>query len=121
MNKVELTGRIYNTKVSNTTTGKTITRFGLSIYTGKGKDGKAQYGFVDCKYFGDITNTEGLKDVAGYLTVDSWEKDGKKYSKPEVVVDSIKESEMFAQKPVAKNPEPKDEAGFDDNLDGILE
>ena len=120
MNKVELTGKIYNTKVSNTTTGKTITRFGLSIYTGKGKDGKSQYGFVDCKYFGDIMNTEGLKDVNGHLTVDTWEKDGKKYSKPEVIVDAIKESEMFAQKPATK-PEPKEEPGFDDDLDGILE
>ena len=118
MNKVELSGRIYNIKEATTSSGKTVTRFGLSIYTGKNKEGKSQYGFIDCKYFGRVSTSEELQDVSGRLTVDSWEKDGKKFSKPEVIVDEIKESEMFA-KPVEKK---KDEGVpfNDDNIDDIF-
>ena len=97
MNKVEISGRIYNKKVSTTSTGKTVTRFGLSIYTGKDKDGKSQYGFVECKYFGEITDSSELQDVTGRLSVSSWEKDGKKFSRPEIIVDSIADSTMFSE------------------------
>lgn len=109
MNKVELTGRIYNIKETNTSTGKAISRFGLSIYTGKSKDGKSQYGFIDCKYFGHVAPTDKLQDVTGRLTVDSWEKDGKKFSKPEVIVDEMKESDMFSKPAEAKDDSFKDD------------
>lgn len=119
MNRVELTGRIYNVKVSTTVSGKKVTRFGLSIYVGKGKDGKSQYGFIDCIYFDNILDTESLKDIVGRLTVDTWEKDGKKFSKPSIIVDSIKESEMFSGKKEEKNKSETESQGFDDNLDDI--
>ena len=118
MNKVEITGRIYNIKETTTTTGKTVSRFGLSIYNGKDKNGKTQYGFVDCKYFGRVTPSELLKDVVGRLTIDSWEKDGKKFSKVEILVEEIKESDLFTK--VAPQPKKEDDS-FDDDLDGVLE
>lgn len=115
MNKVEVTGRVYNPQVRTSLAGKSITRFGLSIYVGKDKDGKSKYGFIDCKYFGNLVTDDKLKDVTGHLTVDSWEKDGKKFSKPEIIVDTIVNSEMFAP----KTEEKKEELSFDDSLDGI--
>lgn len=114
MNEVKITGKVYNPKVTTTMTGKNITRFGLSIYCGKDKEGKSKYGFVDCKYFGSLVTDENLKDVTGHLTVDSWEKDGKKFSKPEIIVDTIVNSEMFAPK-----KEEKIESDIDDSIDDL--
>ena len=112
MNKVELTGKIYNVKVSTTATGKKISRFGLSIYNGKDREGKSQYGFIDCKYFGEVQPASNLKDISGRVTIDAWEKDGKKFSKVEILVDTINQSAMFANK--------KQETFDDDELGAIF-
>ena len=112
MNEVKITGKVYNAKVSTSLSGKSITRFGLSIYCGKDKEGKSKYGFVDCKYFGNLVTDDGLKDVVGKLSVDSWEKDGKKFSKPEIIVDTITPSEMFAPKQEQPKEETED-SGWD--------
>lgn len=114
MNKVEITGKIYNIKETTTSNGKTISRFGLSIYNGKDKNGKSQYGFVDCKYFGRVTPSDLLKDVVGRLTIDLWEKDGKKFSKVEILVEEVKESDLFTK--VAPQQKKEDDS-FDDDLD----
>lgn len=119
MNRVEITGKIYNIKESTTTTGKSVTRFGLSIYNGKDKNGKSQYGFVDCKYFGRITPSELLKDIVGRLTIDSWEKDGKKFSKVEILVEEIKESDLFTK--VAQPQKQPEEEFKDDDIDEVFE
>lgn len=113
MNEVKITGRVFNAKASNTLAGKSITRFGLSIYCGKDKDGKTKYGFVDCKYFGNLVTDNNLKDVTGRLFVDTWEKYGKKFSRPEIIVDTIVNSTMFAD----KKEEPAD--SFDDNIEDL--
>lgn len=115
MNKVEVTGRVYNPQVRTSLAGKSITRFGLSIYVGKDKDGKSKYGFIDCKYFGNLVTDDKLKDVTGRLSVDSWEKDGKKFSKPEIIVDTITTSTMFEDKKESeeKQETPKDDGGWD--------
>ena len=118
MNEVKITGKIYNPKVSTTAAGKSVTRFGLSIYCGKDKEGKSRYGFVDCKYFGNIADDGNLKDIDGYLSVDAWEKDGKKFSKPEIIVKNITDSTMFENKQEQKQEtkeEPKEEP-FDDEI-----
>lgn len=109
MNEVKITGKIYNPKTTTTSSGKSITRFGLSIYCGKDKDGKSKYGFVDCKYFGNLMTDDSLKDIEGYLSVDAWEKDGKKFSKPEIIVNKIENSTMFENKTATKKEEPKEE------------
>lgn len=99
MNKVEITGGIYNLKRIETAGGKPISLFGLRIYVGKDKEGKAKYGFVDCKYYGDLpANDKELKDIKGRLSVNTWTKDGKTGSRPEIIVESIEPSKMFADK-----------------------
>jgi len=117
MNEVKITGRVYNAKTTTSLAGKSITRFGLSIYCGKGKDGKSKYGFIDCKYFGNLVTDNNLKDVTGKLFVDSWEKDGKKFSKPEIIVDTIVNSTMFAERKSEPQPEPqKEDSPFEDDI-----
>jgi len=99
MNNVEITGGIYNLKRIETSSGKPISLFGLRIYAGKDKDGKAKYGFIDCKYYGELpTADKELKDIKGRLSVNTWTKDGKTGSRPEIIVDSIEPSKMFADK-----------------------
>ena len=116
MNKVEITGKVYNAKVTNSLSGKSITRFGLSVYCGKGKDGKSKYGFIDCKYFGNLVTDENLKDVTGRLSIDSWEKDGKKFSKPEIIVDTIVNSTMFQENKEENEAKEEVESTFDDSI-----
>lgn len=88
-NKVELSGRVYNTEVRNTTSGKTVIRFGLSIWAGKDKEGNNIYHFVNCKYWGvGIENNMDI-DVVGKIAFDTWEKDGRQNVRLYVLVDSF--------------------------------
>lgn len=79
VNEVKLSGYIYKPTESHTTSGKTITRFGMKVWCGKDKDGKNVYDFVNCKCFEHILNTTGEFDFTGRVTVESWEKDGVKH------------------------------------------
>lgn len=95
-NYVALDGTLFQPESRKTKTGKTQYSFNLSFYNGKGTDGKAQYGSVRVKIFGDLAdNTLGFfneKDrvlVTGRLTMEKWEKDGQKHSRATVIADSI--------------------------------
>lgn len=92
-NQVIISGRAYNPQVRQTKSGKTITTFGLSVYSGKDADGKSRYNFIDCKCFSDETNLSGDVVASGRLAFDNWEKDGKKYSKPVIIVDKLEKGE----------------------------
>lgn len=92
-NQVIISGRAYRPQVRNTKSGKSITTFGLSVYSGKDKDGKSQYNFMDCKCFSDETNLSGDVVVSGRIGFDNWEKDGKKFSKPVIIVDKLEKGE----------------------------
>mgnify|MGYP003313575031 CR=1 FL=1 len=50
LHKYEKNTYIYNPKETQTASGKTITRFGMKVWCGKGKDGKNIYEFVNCKF-----------------------------------------------------------------------
>lgn len=95
MNNVELNGKICQQRAITTSTGKTITSFSLNFYNGK-KDGKSQYAFIDCKMFSAI-EIDDKSNVAckGWLGSESWEKDGKKYSR---IVFYVKEIEVVDNK-----------------------
>ena len=79
INEVKLSGYIYNPKETQTASGKTITRFGMKVWCGKGKDGKNIYEFVNCKCFNRLPQVEGEVFFIGRVTVESWEKDGVKH------------------------------------------
>ena len=96
MNEVKISGKIYNVKEAHTTSGKVISTFGLSVWNGK-KDGNNTYEFINCKFWGNIGNKDGDKIIQGKLTFDVWEKDGKKVSKPVILVETIRKSEFNNQ------------------------
>lgn len=93
-NQVIVSGRAYRPQLRMTKSGKPITTFGLSIYNGKDKDGKSTYCFMDCKSFSDESNLAGDVLVSGRIGFDCWEKDGKKVTKPIIIVDKIMGGEM---------------------------
>lgn len=111
MNNVELNGKICQQKAIKTSTGKTITSFSLNFYNGK-KDGKSQYAFIDCKMFSalDIEDKSQV-DCKGWLGAESWEKDGKKYSR---IVFYVKEIEVTSNKIESVDNEPIDDFGTDE-------
>ena len=90
-NKVEISGKVYNTELRTTSAGKTIIRFGLSVYTGKDKEGKNTYQFVNCKYWGNGVENGMNIDVVGKLAFDVWEKDGRTNVRQYILVDSFKD------------------------------
>lgn len=90
-NKVELSGRVYNPETRTTTSGKQVTRFGLSVWAGKDKEGKNIYHFVNCKYWGNEITAGMNIEIVGKISFDTWEKDGKQNIRQYVFVDSFKD------------------------------
>jgi len=95
-NYISLDGTLFQPESRKTKTGKTQYSFNLSFYNGKGTDGKAQYGSVRVKLFGDLANNAlgffNEKDrvlVTGRLTMEKWEKDGQKHSRPAIIADNL--------------------------------
>jgi len=88
-NQVLISGRAYRPKLMHTKSGKPITTFGLSVYNGKDRDGKPTYCFMDCKCFTDESSLAGDVLVKGRIGFDCWEKEGKKFTKPVIIVDKI--------------------------------
>lgn len=93
-NQVIISGRAYRPQVRQTKSGKSITTFGLSVYNGKDQQtGKGIYCFIDCKCFADESNLSGEVLVQGKIAFDMWEKDGKKFTKPVIIVDKLEKGE----------------------------
>ena len=92
-NQVIISGKAYRPQVRQTKSGKSITTFGLSVWNGKDKDGKGIYCFIDCKCFTDESSLSGEVTVSGRLAFDMWEKDGKKFTKPVIIVDKLEKGD----------------------------
>ena len=88
-NKVVITGKAYRPQVRQTKSGKHITTFGLSVYNGKDRDGKSTYCFIDCKVFQNLPDINGEVEISGKIAFECWEKDGKKFTKPIILVDRV--------------------------------
>lgn len=99
-------------ELSFSSNGKAIVAFGLAInprkqVNGEWVDGDAQ--FYDVKAFGDVaenvaeTVTKGMRVIVhGRLNYSTWEKDGERKSKVEVIADEIGPSLKWATAQVAK-------------------
>lgn len=109
-NKVEISGKVYNAELRTTLAGKTIVRFGLSIYSGKDKDGKSTYHFVNCKHWGTGIENGMNIDIVGKICFDSWEKDGKQNVRQYILVDSF--SDHFSQQKKPVNDQQADLGGW---------
>lgn len=92
MNIVKINGRTYRPESKQTKSGKTLTTFGLSVYTGKDKDGKSKYSFIDCKFFGNVQEKKDV-ELDGYIAFDSWtdKSTGKQKTKPYIMVKEMKD------------------------------
>lgn len=111
-NKVELSGRVYNSELRNTASGKTVIRFGLSVYAGKDKEGKSFYHFVNCKYWGvNIENNMDI-DIVGKIAFDAWEKDGRQNVRPYILIDSFHTHQRQAQAQAQDNDEQGELGGW---------
>lgn len=111
-NKVELSGRVYNSEVRNTVSGKTVIRFGLSVYAGKDNDGKSKYHFVNCKYWGDNIENSMDIDVVGKIAFDTWEKDGRQNVRQYILVDSFQTHQGQEKAQAQANDEQGDLGGW---------
>lgn len=92
-NKVVITGKACRPQVRQTKSGKSITTFGLSVYNGKDRDGRGTYCFIDCKVFENMSDLSGEVRCEGRIGFDCWEKDGKKFTKPVIIIDKITKNE----------------------------
>ena len=103
---VELSGRVCRPEIRTTANGKQVIRFGLSVWSGKDKEGKSTYNFVNCKHWGDGIREGADIDLVGKIAFDSWEKDGKKNVRMYILVDSFQD-----QKPVVPEQKNQEDLG----------
>ena len=106
-NKVEISGKVYNSEIRTTPAGKTVIRFGLSVWAGKDKEGKSMYHFVNCKYWGVNIENGMTIDIIGKIAFDRWLKDGKENVRPYILVDSFQDH----QKPEQTQSQDQDTQG----------
>ena len=120
MNHVTLTGTVFQPESRVAKSGMAVLTFHLSYYQGKGKDGKAAYGSIDVTAFDRLAQAwDGQlhdKDkviVTGHISLDKWEKDGKKYYKHRLIADDIgQELNLFANSNPGGQYIPDEEVPF---------
>ena len=120
MNYVTLTGTVFQPESRVAKSGMAVLTFRLSYYQGKGKDGKATYGGIDVTAFdrlaqawdGQLQNKDKVI-VTGHITLDKWEKDGKKYYKHCLIADDIgQQLNLFAKSSQSDGYIPDEEVPF---------
>lgn len=98
MNSVNLVGRLTrDPELRNTTTGKTVASFGIAVQKRfKPQDGSPDADFFNVSAWGQTAEfcanylTKGrLVSISGRLQQSSYEKDGRKVDKVEVVADTV--------------------------------
>lgn len=120
-NKVELVGRVnFIAEPKSTANGSLI----LTVLLSKKKYNKDEYDSFRLKLFGDVAHkfADGIKkgdnvQVVGRLSTDSYEKDGKKISTTEVIVNSYNKVEYDAKAKDYKVVGAVEQKGIDDLFD----
>jgi len=129
INRVVLTGNLTrDTELRRTQSGMAILNIGLAVNDRRKNSQTGQWedyaNFVDCVMFGSraesVANyiSKGSKvGVEGKLRYSSWEKDGQKRSKLEVVIDDIEFMDGKKQQP-QQQQQTIDETGgvYDDDI-----
>lgn len=120
MNHMTLSGTVFQLESRAAKSGMAVLTFRLSYYHGKGKDGKATYGGIDVTAFDRLAQAwDGQlhdKDkviVTGHITLDKWEKDGKKYYKHRLIAEGIgQELNLFTSSNTNGQYIPNEEVPF---------
>lgn len=123
INKVALSGNLTrDAELRKTQSGTAVLGFGLAVNEKRKNSRTGEWedyaNFVDCTLFGaraeDIAKylTKGFKvALTGKLSYSSWEKDGQKRSKLEVIVDEVDfmssgQQQQPQVQPMAQQPAP---------------
>jgi len=119
LNKVIIAGRVVRDPESKTiaNSASTITSFSVvtnHFYTTANKEKREESEFHNCVAFGKLADTIAtyikkgqLILVEGRLKTNSWEKDGKKHYKTDIVVESM----QMGPKPAGAQSKPEVEHG----------
>lgn len=110
MIKIDCAGYVRKPEAATSNGGKSYVKFGLSVKTGKDKEGKAIYTWLNCRDFrADATvPVDGtFMKLKGGLGISVTEKDGKRYTNHDVFVDALdaappRDGETTAQAEPAK-------------------
>ena len=130
LNTCTLSGHLgADAEVRYTSTGLAITQLPLAVKRSKRKANGD--GYEDETYWIDVTmygkRGESLQAITGHIRSSSWEKDGKKYKKTEVVADNIELMTMQREhrQPVGQAapvpqavPSPTYDPGLQATIDG---
>ena len=92
INEINLGGTICSKKVIN----EKLTTFAIKYNAGKDKSGNFINGFMNCKYFGTLSQNDGDRiEISGWLGYDTWEKDGKKQGRTVICCKSLEDIVLF--------------------------
>lgn len=113
MNKITLTGRTTKAPDFRQTPTTTIVTLSIAFRDGKNVDNTPKTSFIECTAFGKTADfivkycrKGSLVAIDGNLTIDSWEKDGKKQTKARILIstfelmESTKEEEEQKEDPL---------------------
>jgi hypothetical protein len=92
MIKIECKGYVRKPEQATSKGGKSYVKFGFSTKTGKDKDGKATYTWLNCMNFAAdaaLPKDGDFMVLKGGLGVSVTEKEGKRYTNHDVFVDSL--------------------------------
>lgn len=119
INQVSITGNLTREpELRNTAGGTAVLSFGIAV-NDRRKNASGQWedvpNFFECVTFGNRANalgdilTKGMKvSIAGKLHYSSWEKDGQKHSKVDIIANDIEL--MQNRKPQQQDYQPQQQA-----------
>lgn len=138
MNNLTISGRITK-QATLSNASVSVANFSIAFSDGKDKYGNYKSSFLECRAFNKTADYVVQKiekgtliGLTGKLTINEWEKDGKKYSKPLLVVSSVEilsysdksndseeEQEEQPQQQQASSKEPIDLDSLDNTNDEL--
>lgn len=93
LNQIILTGRLsQDPEIKSTTTGKTVARLSLAV-SKPGGDGADFFNMTAWEKTAELVQNYLSKGsrilVLGALSIDSWEKDGQKFARPNITIRDV--------------------------------